>query len=270
VGPAKNQGSWGRLFKRILVANRAEIALRIIRTCREMGLETVAVYTDVDRDTLPVRLADQAVALREPGRYLDAAAVIAAARAAGAPGFAPPGRSPEASASLRTGPGGAPKGPATGTTAPGLERVRLFPAPPSGGPGSRRPSAIRRLPDRPAEMGPHPPDASPPRLLPAPTPPDAARGGMDGPPTSNLRPAVQAPGPPREGPTTEATPTSPGGPTAPRPVVERVQRARGASAGKEPEAEELPGGPLAEETEEGPNDPDPGTSEDQGQVGGPP
>ena len=72
------------MFKRILVANRGEIALRIIRTCREMGVQTVAVYTDVDRDGLPVRLADQAVALGGPERYLDAAALVAAARAAGA------------------------------------------------------------------------------------------------------------------------------------------------------------------------------------------
>ncbi len=208
---------------------------------------------------------------RVVSQNLSPALLQRAARAAGVPGLVPPGRPPEASASLRTGPSGAPRAPATGTTAPGLERVRLFPAPPSGGPGNRRPSAIRRLPDRPAEPGPHPSDASPPRILPATTPPDAARSGTDGPPTTSLRPAVQTPGPPREGPTTAAGPTSPGGPKAdPRPVVERVQRARGASAGKEPEAEELPGGPLAEETEEGPTDPDPGTSEDGGQVGGPP
>ena len=45
------------MFKRILVANRGEIALRIIRCCREMGIETVAVYSTADEETLPVMLA---------------------------------------------------------------------------------------------------------------------------------------------------------------------------------------------------------------------
>ena len=48
-------------FKRILIANRGEIALRIIRACKEMGIETIAVYSDADKDSLPVKAADEAV-----------------------------------------------------------------------------------------------------------------------------------------------------------------------------------------------------------------
>ncbi|MCC7012737.1 MAG: acetyl-CoA carboxylase biotin carboxylase subunit [Planctomycetes bacterium] len=74
------------MFKRILVANRGEIALRVIRTCREMGVEPVAIYSDVDRKALHVRMAHSAVALggstpRES--YLDMDKVIAAAKASG-------------------------------------------------------------------------------------------------------------------------------------------------------------------------------------------
>jgi len=69
------------MFKKILVANRGEIALRVIRTAREMGIKTVAVYSTADRDSLHVRFADEAVCIGPPSStesYLDMAKIIAA------------------------------------------------------------------------------------------------------------------------------------------------------------------------------------------------
>jgi acetyl-CoA carboxylase biotin carboxylase subunit len=70
------------MFRKILIANRGEIALRIIRTCREMGIKTVAVYSTADRDSLHVRFADEAVCIGPPASrdsYLNMPRIIAAA-----------------------------------------------------------------------------------------------------------------------------------------------------------------------------------------------
>ena len=80
------------MFKKILIANRGEIAIRIIRTCREMGIATVAVYSAADRDALHVRLADEAVAIGPAPAaqsYLDMAAIIMAAQKTGAEAIHP-------------------------------------------------------------------------------------------------------------------------------------------------------------------------------------
>jgi acetyl-CoA carboxylase biotin carboxylase subunit len=58
------------MFKKILIANRGEIALRIIRTCREMGIKTVAIYSTADRESLHVRFADEAVCIGPPSSTL--------------------------------------------------------------------------------------------------------------------------------------------------------------------------------------------------------
>jgi acetyl-CoA carboxylase biotin carboxylase subunit len=70
------------MFKKILIANRGEIALRIIRTCREMGIKTVAVYSTADKESLHVRFADEAVCIGPPlskSSYLNIPNLIAAA-----------------------------------------------------------------------------------------------------------------------------------------------------------------------------------------------
>ena len=74
-------------MKVVLIANRGEIAVRIIRACREMGLSTVAVYSDCDRDARHVRDADGAVHIgpnEAAASYLNIGALVAAAGAAGA------------------------------------------------------------------------------------------------------------------------------------------------------------------------------------------
>jgi len=70
------------MFKKILIANRGEIALRIIRTCREMGIKSVAIYSTADRDSLHVRFADEAVCIGPPPSkesYLNIPNIISAA-----------------------------------------------------------------------------------------------------------------------------------------------------------------------------------------------
>jgi len=69
------------MFEKILIANRGEIALRIIRTCREMGIKTVAVYSTADRESLHVRFADEAVCIGPPASadsYLSVPKIMAA------------------------------------------------------------------------------------------------------------------------------------------------------------------------------------------------
>lgn len=80
------------MFKKILIANRGEIALRIIRTCREMGIKTVAVYSTADRDSLHVRFADEAVCIGPPASrlsYLSIQNIISAAEVTGADAIHP-------------------------------------------------------------------------------------------------------------------------------------------------------------------------------------
>jgi len=79
-------------FRRLLVANRGEIAIRVIRACRELGIESVAVYSDADADALHVRLADRAERIGPPSpaaSYLSSSAIIDAAGRSGADAIHP-------------------------------------------------------------------------------------------------------------------------------------------------------------------------------------
>jgi acetyl-CoA carboxylase biotin carboxylase subunit len=80
------------MFEKILIANRGEIAVRVIRACREMGIQTVAIYSDVDRDALHVRFADEAYPCGPPparDSYLVMERVIEIARKSGADAIHP-------------------------------------------------------------------------------------------------------------------------------------------------------------------------------------
>ena len=71
------------MFSKILIANRGEIALRIIRACRELGIRTVAVYSEVDRESLHVRFADEAICIgqaQSSSSYLNIPAISAPRR----------------------------------------------------------------------------------------------------------------------------------------------------------------------------------------------
>lgn len=80
------------MFRKILIANRGEIALRIIRACQEMGIKSVVVYSEADRDTLPVKLADEAYCIGPaPSNksYLNITNIISAAEVSGAEAIHP-------------------------------------------------------------------------------------------------------------------------------------------------------------------------------------
>ena len=82
------------MIKKVLIANRGEIAVRIIRACREMGIETVAVYSEADKEALHTQLADQAICIGPAASslsYLSMENIISATIVSGAdaihPGF---------------------------------------------------------------------------------------------------------------------------------------------------------------------------------------
>jgi len=80
------------MFEKVLIANRGEIALRILRACREMGIQTVAVHSTADTDAMHVRLADETVCIGPPPAkqsYLNATAILSAATIAGADAIHP-------------------------------------------------------------------------------------------------------------------------------------------------------------------------------------
>ncbi len=80
------------MFQKILIANRGEIALRVIRAAREMGIETVAIHSTADQDAMHVRLADQSVCVGPPASinsYLNQPAILSACEITGAEAIHP-------------------------------------------------------------------------------------------------------------------------------------------------------------------------------------
>ena len=80
------------MFDKILIANRGEIALRIHRACREMGIRTVAIHSEADASAMHVRLADESVCVGPPAvgkSYLNVPAIVAAAEVTGAQAIHP-------------------------------------------------------------------------------------------------------------------------------------------------------------------------------------
>lgn len=80
------------MFKKVLIANRGEVAVRILRACRDLGIETVAVYSEADREALHVKLADEAVCIGSPpsgNSYLNINNIISAANITGADAIHP-------------------------------------------------------------------------------------------------------------------------------------------------------------------------------------
>ena len=80
------------MFKKILIANRGEIALRVLRAAQELGIETVMVYSTVDENSLPVLLADESICIgpaAASGSYLNVRNLLSAALVAGAEAIHP-------------------------------------------------------------------------------------------------------------------------------------------------------------------------------------
>src|SRR5438045_9170218 len=80
--PARGTPAYMAMFRKILIANRGEIALRVIRACREMGIPSIIAHSEADRDSLPVQLADEHICIG-PGpsgkSYLNIPNIISAA-----------------------------------------------------------------------------------------------------------------------------------------------------------------------------------------------
>ncbi len=83
---------WDHMFKKVLIANRGEIALRVVRACREMGIQTVVVHSTRDRDSAAVKLSDESVQIGPPPpkkSYLNVAPILEAAALTGADAIHP-------------------------------------------------------------------------------------------------------------------------------------------------------------------------------------